>query len=574
MKKAFKKLLSLVLALSACTSAIACVNPGAGKDDSSSEEKIDTTKYILNVSTYDGGFGYEWLYEIKDRYEELHENDYYANGTLKGVQVKINPIKEKAGELANSVLGGPNDVYFTEYAYYHELYDQGIFADISEAVTADLSGYDDGDAEGVSIESKLTEEQKDYFKINGKYYAIPHYAGYSGIVYNKRLFDNNNYYFAKNRGNTTQSQFITATNSVKSAGPNGIEGDYDDGLPATYEEFFTLCKWIDEAESAPVVTVNGNSYNTYTNGLINALAVDYEGLEQFKLNYSFNGTATNLATFSGNKVVLDANDTVITEDNGYELTRQAGKAYGLQFVQRLLTENNNAYMNTATGKAFDSQTYFHTDAQKDFIREQRAMLIEGIWWQSEATKAFADAAYDFGDDYSKEGSDFAWMPLPKATEDQVGDPITLMDNINSVCFMKGGITGEAREVALDFIKFCHTNESLVNFTQITDTPKAFNYTLTKDEKANLTPFAKSLLNIKELPNTKIVYPYGSTEFYKANQRMICEIFYSTLDGYNYLQAAPTFINPDNTKTAEDYFLGMYNYRKGAWDDYKDQVAKK
>ena len=581
MKKSFKKLLALLLTLTASVSMFACgPKPVVDPDNSALDEPTDYTKYQLNVSTYDGGFGYSWLYAVKERYEELHENDLYANGTLKGVQVKINPIKEKAGELAESVLGGVDDVYFTEYAYFYELYEKGIFGDISEAVTganADLSVYNGGDAAGTTIESKMTEEQQDYFKVNGKYYGIPHYAGYNGIVYNKGLFDSEGYYFAKTPvGTNREGKFISASNPEKSAGPNGSFGDYDDGLPATYEEFFELCKWIDECETHPVVTVNGNSYNTYLNGLIGALSSDYEGLEQYKINYSFNGTAKNLVKMDNGKVVtdgngnfvLDSNDTVITQNNGYEVARQAGKLYGLQFVERLITEDNSAYMNNTGDKSFDEPTYSHMSAQRDFIHDEtRAMLVDGIWWQSEATQAFKDKGWD------KKDCDYAWMPLPKATADQVGDPVTLGDYIYSMCFMKGNLTGEEKEIALDFIKFCNTNQSLVEFTQITDTPKALNYTLTDDEKADLSPFAKSVLHIKELPTTKIVYPIGNSDFYQANQRMICEIFYSTLDGFNHLQAAPTFINSDNTKTAEDYFEGMYKYRTGIWSDWLAQVGK-
>ncbi len=581
MKKATKKILALLMAIVMSTGLVACggddtsVPNGDGGTSSSAggNKPIDTTKYQLYVSNYDGGYGSDWLYAVIDRYEELHENDEYEGGKV-GIQITVNPIKEKASGLENSILGGVEDVYFSEYAYYYDLQAKGVLGDITDAVTADLSTYNQGDQAGTSIKDKLTAQQDSYYNIDGKYYGIPHYAGYNGLTYNKRLFNNNKWYFAaKPVGNTLEGKFISASNPTKSNGPDGLAGTYDDGLPATYEEFFWLCDWIADGNETAVM-VHGNGYKEYIHGLMSSLNVDYNGLEQGLLNYTFDGVAENLATMDANgNVIIDRENTEITIDNGYELTRQAGKAYALKFVQTLLTANNYAYMN----EDFDSPSFSHTSAQRDFIRSEYegsiAMLVDGIWWQAEAKQAFSDASREFGSDFSAMGSDFAWMPLPKATKDQVGSGVTLYDNINSICFMKNGITGERRDVAIDFIKFCHTHESLVEFTLITNAPKSLNYTLTLDEKAMLTPFGRSIFEIKEQPTTKILYPYATSDFYKANQRMICEIFYSRLDGSNYIHPTELFVRAENRKTPKQIFDGMLEYRSSIWQEWKDNVSK-
>ena len=579
MKKATKKILSLLLATAVSSSLFACgggtggevINPG---DSSHVDKEVDAKKYQLYVSNYDGGYGSDWLYAVIDRYEKAHENDVYEGG-LTGIQIHVNPIDAKAGELENSIKGGIEDVYFSEYAYYYDLQAKGVLGDITDVVEADLSTYNQGDAAGTTIKDKLTAQQNNYYNINGKYYGIPHYAGYSGLTYNRRLFNTNNWYFAKNPvGNELEGKFITAANPTKSNGPDGLAGTYDDGLPATYDEFFDLCEWIYQGNEVPVL-VHGNGYKEYTNGLLNALAVDHNGLEQGLLNYTFDGVAENLVTMDANgNIIPDAAEmTQITINNGYELARQAGKAYGLKFIEKLLTAQNFGYMH----EDFDSPSYTHTSAQRDFIRSEYegsiAMLIDGIWWQAEAKQAFSDAAFEYGDDYSANGSDFAWMPLPKATSAEVGKGVTLYDNINSICFMKPGLTGEKRAVAVDFIKFCNTHESLVEFTLITNTPKSMEYSLTADQKAELTPFGRSIFEIKEQATTKILYPYATSDFFKTNQRMLCEIFYSRLDGSTYVQPVEMFIRSENKKTASQVFTGMLEWRTSTWSEWMANVSK-
>lgn len=566
--KKWKKFLALTLAAITISSLAACntsTNSGDNPNNDILNEEVDPGRFQLNVSTYDGGYGTAWLGEIKKRYEALHANDVFEGGK-KGVQVSVHPVKVPAGNIAASVLDGIDHVYFTEWAYYYELLAKGVLGDITEAVTGDLGGY--GDPAGTTIASKLTEHQDQYYNVNGHYYGIPHYAGYGGLTYNKRFFDEQNLYFAKTPSSdgSLAGKFITDANPTKSAGPNGVSGDYDDGLPATYDEFFLLCDFI--CFRGTPIMLTGATYKAYANYLTKSLAADYEGLDQMMLNYTFDGTATNLATISqSGNIVLDSNDTEITEENGYEVSRQAGKAYALQFIQKLLTYGDNKYM----VDTFDDGLTSHTTAQEKFLGSvydghPYAMLIDGIWWQSEATQAFSDLAYEAGDEFSKDGSDFAWMPLPKATPEKVGEGITLFDHIYSLCFMKNGLTGEARDLAIDFIKFCNTQESLVEFTQVTGTPKALTYTMSNDEMAGLNSYCKSILNIKNQPTTKIVYPYASSKFYQVNQNPVSNLFVSKVGGSEYSYEAEIFVTTNYS--AKDYFDGIYSYRQSKWSSWK------
>lgn len=97
------------------------------------------------------------------------------------------------------------------------------------------------------------------------YYAIPHYSAYTGIIYDIDLFDENLYYFAKTPTGSALEELFVADNTVaRSAGPDGVEGTDDDGLPATYDEFFKLCEYIKQGAATPLVWTGAN-YKDYLN---------------------------------------------------------------------------------------------------------------------------------------------------------------------------------------------------------------------------------------------------------------------------------------------------------------------
>ena len=71
--------------------------------------------------------------------------------------------------------------------------------------------------------------------------------------------------------------------------------------------------------------------------------------------------------------------------------------------------------------------------------------------------------------------------------------------------MKSNIAENKRGLALDFIKFVNTDQSLIEFSQLTNTTKALQYTMTEDEMSNMSYFGKSVVRLQQESN--IVYPY-------------------------------------------------------------------
>ena len=95
------------------------------------------------------------------------------------------------------------------------------------------------------------EEQQSFLQKNGKYYALPHYSVYQGLMYNIDLFEKKGLYFAKETDNGNDGFVVKG--EEKSCGPDGVYGTSDDGLPSSYEEFFKLCDYMVQRGVTPFV---------------------------------------------------------------------------------------------------------------------------------------------------------------------------------------------------------------------------------------------------------------------------------------------------------------------------------
>lgn len=553
-----KRFIAAVVAILLCLSVLS----GCGNLTPGDQEEIDINRTQLWVGNYDGGYGDAWLYKLKARFEEKYKDVSFESGKT-GVQVMIdsNKTSYSGGSLASIISGATQEVFFTELVFYYDYVSQGKFLDITDVVTESMEEY----GETGTIEDKLTEDQKAYYKTGGKYYALPHYEAFEGLIYNVEMFDKNLWYFAKDKNNGNDG-FIIDQSDEKSYGPDGktgvIEGiDYskDDGLPATYDEFFKLCERIKIAGVSPVSWAG--KVQRYVNMLLASLWSDYEGLEDLMLNYNFKGMANNLVESIQNGQVTFKDPLDINNSNGYELYQQAGKYYALKFVDTII--KNNYYSKLSFNNA---QT--HTMAQADFLysdkqpgNEKIAMHLDGCWWENEATPVFDEMASI--PNSGKMDRKFAFMPLPKATEDKVGQKTTLIDTHMSATFINANIKPEKIELAKLFVKFCHTNESLAEFTTTTGVTRGFNYDITEEQYNSLSYYSQSLYDLRS--RSDIGRPFSNNELYKNNQGAFFHTdgFYSKVDiMYN----VPSLAFKDKGLTAEQYFAGMKDYyTKSYWD---------
>lgn len=507
MKKAAMIFLAAVLA---CGS-FACGNREG-------DEEIDETKTQLYVTTFEGGYGAGWLEAIKTRFEAAYAGRSFEKDK-EGVQVIIKEDRNLTNDyLKENLAGSTQEVFFTEAVNYYDLQGRNLFYNITDAVTSNIAG------ESTSIEGKMRDIHKDYFKADdGNYYGIPFYEANYGIVYDIDLFEENNLYFAET-GKGDKGGFITEATMTRSKGPDNQAGTADDGLPATYDDFFKLCDRMVLLGITPITWSGKNPH--YVNALAEALQADYEGEEQMRINYTFTGKATNLVKEVKADGSLELYEEEITPENGYlTWTRQAGKYYSLKFVERL-TANENYYPATKV----ISPSYEHIDSQDDFItgRFMEApigMLVDGSWWHNEASETFKALTIDRGEFAGAQARKFGFMPLPKATADKLGEQ-TILEANSSICFVNGNLDKKKEPLVKEFLQFCHTNKSLAEFTSLTYTCKPYTYTMTDAEVKAMPFWGQELYRLHK--EAKFVSNYSKSPVYKANAGTFTEYFDGTM----------------------------------------------
>lgn len=581
MKKSGKLLTLLLSCVMACGMA-AFTGCKSGGD----EIKTDPTKTQLYIFNFDSGYGTAWFNSLISRFETAYANESFETGKT-GVQIIPDNRKEWFTGGAGSIVSSRNELFYTEYMYFQAPHTDGAYADITEAVTTPLTEF----GENKSIVDKMTAQQREYFSDpvttatgegqNGaydasqdtrKYYALPHYAGYEGIVYNIDLFDARGYYFSESRkSNPDINERFTDDKTDLTAGPDGTKGTDDDGLPATYDDFYMLCDFIAADSGRAPLTWTGKNYKTYVMGVQTALHADYEGAEQMRLNFSLNGTATSLLKTSD--LTPDA-PLAITPTNAYELSRQAGRYYGTSFIEKVVKTSN-----WRTAQVFNSGVS-QTDAQTNFVSagydgktNDIAMLIDGCWWENEARSNIADVASRYGAPDGKTRK-FGWMPLPKANAAKVeeakanlaanGKSQTLYDTLMGQFFMNSSIADWKKPLAEKFIRFAHTDESLRDFSRITSSLKAFEYELTEDDMNSMTEFGRSLH--KQRKKADVVYPQSKATLFSNNQSKFERNAYygSTVGGKDWTFAAEAFFENKHL-SAEEFFKGMITYQRKLWN---------
>lgn len=556
--------------VAALTSLLAsCGGSGTNKGE-------DPDKTQLYVYSWNGGYGTTWLQNAINLFEEQSKNKSYEAGKT-GVQVHIHADK------SNTAMGGMtqfdnsrDDVFFTEGVdYYGFTHAQGgnRFLDLTDVVT-ETSEFD-----GKTIQSKFNQAEDDFLKLDGKYYAIPHYSGFYGLVYNVDMFNKNKFYL------DADGEITAISGKEKGLGPDGVAGTTDDGLPQTYDQFFNLCTYI-RAQNIYPIHWTGQYHAQYVGGLMRSLAIDADGADTTMLQSTFDGsydTAIKVdASGKPSELTLDATgrhaasigvesatirDTQGQRQNAY---RTLGTYYAAEFVNRLIHSDGEAssfYSQTA----FKS-TYSHLAAQSDFIRSgtryatqldgqqaNYAMLVDGPWWESEARDSFADMEKQDAS-MAREKRNFAWMALPFPTADMVGKKHTLADSIRSYGFAKAKMSDAKKAAAKDFLRFVYSDDQLVAFTRDTGVMRNLNYTMPESTLRQMSPYSQSLA--RYMSSADLLFPYVNSTFFRSNQTRLLDgarFYQCTIQG-NSRNAVDAF-RVLSDLTTSDWFTAFYNSKQ-------------
>ena len=539
--KAWKKSLAVALGALMGVGMVACAPSGT----SSSQSAKDETKAQLYVWNYDGGVGHEWLNAAIKRYEEANKDKVWVEGT-KGVQVWVDNKKLGGDAMAATIATSRNQVFFVENLNYLNFAYQGLMLDITDIVEEPLTAY----GETQSIADKLTDQQQSYYKLNGTYYALPHYEGFNGISYDRDLFDQKRLFF-------TDTGEIGANLASPNLGygVDGKKGTYDDGLPTTYDEFFKLCDKIVSYGMTPISW--SGTYQFYFTCMLQAMFTDYAE-DEAMMFCTFDGTTNQLIeSIAADGTITYKPETKITEENGYELQNHAALYYPLTFAERII--DGDYYSQSSF-----NGTVSHTAAQDNFIlsrfdsTKDIAMLIEGTWWQMEAESTFKmmENTYVNAGKYDRR---IGFMPFPKANKERLqSHQFYLRDENYCVRFINANCDEEIIPLAKDFLQFCCSAESLAEFTSITSCTLGYQYQLDKKDYDSLSYFAQSVYDLKQ--NAKVIYPYANTEIFYKNKTSLTDIY--TTGAYNVVTRA---MQADGV-SAVSFFGALRNkYSAEAWE---------
>lgn len=539
MKKLFLKIITLSLAAVFAAAGFAgCKNKN--KPDDTWGEPIDPDKTQLYIGNYYGGFGDEWLRAFKAEYETENPN----------IQIMIRNDKASylRDELPAKMPSARENMYFVDNVFYRDMVSEKLLADITDTVTGPLTKY----GESGSIEDKLGEWNKQYYKVDNKYYALPTYISqFGGMVYDVDLFYSKRLYF-KEGSTAVNPLFITGVSDKKTAGPDGVGNTGDDGLPVTLTDFDNLLKRMRIAGVTPFTWTG--KYNEYSTGAVTSAWANAEGYDNFKLNYTLTGSYK----FEG-----DALPTQITRQNAYLLQKQSGKKHALDFAKTILGNSSNY-----SGSAMTT-IQSHLDAQEEFLysvmtNQRIAMLFEGDWWENEAKPVFADmAAVD--SEYAFGTRRFAYMPFPKP-DSATSARNTILSTVKGAFFINANISDSPSQLALakDFLQFCHKESSLRKFNQMTGSVKPYTYALSEEEYNSLSHFGKSVYDMYKSDNVDIVYDLPLNDLILQNNRIFVD-FNWTSNVSGVLHWYPIVSLSNNTSlTAQAYYDGLYTYWDNMW----------
>lgn len=518
-------------------------------------EKDDETKTQLHVFSFTGGIGEKWIYAVKERFESDYEDVCFEPGTnKKGVQIHVDAAKKNEHLTMNT---SKNHVLFAENADYALMVNNGEIIEISDIMDKPLNTIVKTD-DTRSIADKLFPETADFYSFkNDAYYGLPHHSFFGNLTYNKKLFDDKKLYFAATpSGDELIDQFIGVGNMTKSCGPDGVMGNDDDGLPATYDEMFLLFDYMTKGgKSVTPIIWPGKNAVEHTNYLLNAVYLNLAGKDEARLNYTYDSgedTITIVEKFDGDTPVYKE-EKVTLENYDKVLKSSQARYQAIEVLDKIL--DNPSYRHR-TCKDTNAQML---QAQRDFILSNLegdpvAILTEGSYWFNEANDAlyFDDAKNNYPDDYDDK-NDFRLMPLPRVYSGRAKDvlntnvgKIVIGDMPDSLACINATIKNNENLVNLakTFLAYCYTDESLREFTEKSNIVVPVDYEV---EESELSTFAQDV--VKFFKNSDFVVPYSSSSIYLSGK-----LNWSLNVSSNFWKKAYNgVVGTEKTKSAQAFF---------------------
>lgn len=474
-------------------------------------------EFTVYISVYNGGYGVSWIEDLAAEFNKTQ------------TEYKVEIVAEKSPTVQQEI---EQDISMYSAVFSCEPNQQGLIAkDKLVDLTDFLSVKPDGE-NGLTIRDKIKnyDTWADCQSYGGEgIYGLPYGDSIIGYVFDYDFFVDNlflNFAMPEDEAEL-EAQGIKYTRTgeerrpfayseatgvceageyITSAGKDGEFGTYDDGQPETEEEYMEMLGKI--AGKGMKAYISSGINKDYSNEIIYAIFAQYEGIDGWNTFVDFDSNEKEVTLESGEK-------TVITIDNGYKVYGMEGLKKAYQFISN--TQANSMYMHAACNQLSIS----HTDAQSLYLlgyrnaadNIQSAMLVDGAWWENEATGTFNFFAENNEPDRAKGKKDYRYMLFPKLS----GSPYGLDGNGNGSVFAArdtGSVyiiknQSDAKiQVTKDFIAYTLTEEALCKFTRETGTMRPYVYNLTESDLAQMTPFARTVYTMyNDSENISIIRPY-------------------------------------------------------------------
>ncbi len=430
-------------------------------------ETRDENVIYLDFEIVNNGYGYKWLEDACDEFEELVKNkDYDGEGSMDpGVECKVKPVvslteldaMEKSGTEVFFGGGNASDLILTGNLLditdvvnennYLEMDEDDPSTYVNDNVSSAILNnmYNAGNQSIVDLmyeEARVLSSVVNPNSGDTQYYTIPTHEIYSGMSYDKDAFDKVGFYFAYDESNAVATRFpsqVTGQEAYfvkssaldnKSCGPDGVFGTYDDGMPSSLVELIILYEYMDSKGYAPLQVPGQYLYESdfLTEGLYTALlGVDkargqYDLTGEFDIVTALNNSGAGAfenATAALAGYIQPLIETVeIDEETGYYSTWSLERYYALVFLeicarQGWLAEGYNPTSNPSSNKTAQRQFIFSGfyDPIEGGTGTRVATMSTGSYWYNEST--------DFNNfaNFEKANPNVAhrnllWMPFP------------------------------------------------------------------------------------------------------------------------------------------------------------------
>lgn len=545
MNSKMKKVAALCMAGLMCgsvTSLAAC-----GGDNGGSGNKGNATE--LNIKIFNGGLGYAWLEDLAESFTETFKNVSFEPGK-EGVYISITPNKQFTDLHQNMSSGADaEDIYYTATANLYDFTNLGVAYDMTDIMTANVYDEDGnvklnatGDGWEIQTKSLASRISVDYYKEafnlgteeNPSYFAIPYEDSISGFVVDWDLF--------VEEGWNTYS---------------GL-----DGMPGTWLEFRDLLLKIQAGGYSAF------SYSThvgyYTPSIQRAVQAKVDGVEWYNGLYSdYTGSYdfNNDGTISADEEITPSSMGKVIDTRGVEAAVKMAQA----MFEKPATGNTYYDSNVVQGVSYGG-------AQQDFVmskasknRPRIAMLLEGEWWENEARATFNSmGGVNIANGYGKR--EFRFMPIPQMTNNDKTEKYTIGSFSNGYITIANQKTVGDNEVKQRLVElwlqYQYSDKGLRCFTSHNGATLPFDYELSDEEFAKLTPFGRNVWELKHSDEVEIVY--DSPMMRSRQVRLGTQLFdYHVTIGNEYkghlFNNYVTFCQEEKNVSVADYLKGMHDY---------------